>query len=960
LQSNGNKSWQLVMVDINRVLRCGTKLSATLILSVLTGFVSVCAAESVFELNVPVSEAADALDFLSKKTGHSLFYPANEPEGVTTNALDGSYTLPEALDVLLKGTHLNAVVTNKGVIVISKAPDTKQINEGSNVKKERKLSLLSKVAIFLFGAINVQGVTAQDDEEGVAPIIDEIIVTGTSSKGRTALDSSYGLSILDEEELSKEVAIGTADLLDAVPSLFGEGYGGETNTGINARGIRENFNTYISLQEDGLPVLYTPFFSEYEIRYDSSYGRVETVLGGPSGIFTAQGASATVNFISREAGEEQEGDITFSVTDYGTFRTDFFAGGPINDRWSATAGGFYRKGEGVRDIGYDGDEGGQFRGSLKRMLGDRDQGAATFSVKVIDDNTVFYTPQIVDFSSGKPKPVAGLDPRSETLNGPDLLVLNNKTVDGVRPIDLRNGQGSNTTQYSLKLEWEFDNGFRIKNHSRIADITTDSHDLRGGGSGTIFRGSAFKAANDAAILAYFPTAVDTRFVRVSDGMVITSPDTWNGNGLFTSQNLLSYRKEHENFINDLQLSYSDDRFAATVGFQYWDMESSTHYIQGAFLTDVRGQASRIDLEAFDATGAAVGHLTDNGILAHSNINNKGTWDLESRNVYANVEYQVMDNLRLDAGVRYENVTFDVSGEDVGFGVALPAALNDPLVMADDVAAIVPNGDVITGRSNPDDVTWTVGGSYTINDNFAVYGRYTSAHDFGFNGLDFAYFSIPGFGTPKGSNMNVSDAATRLKFAEIGARYQSKNLSFFATGFITQNLDVSQRIRLPSGALSETKIDTEALGVEFQGTWRPADMFSIDVSGVVQNAEVKDDAGGPQDGLKINRLPETQLRGRLNYHFNKGSAYLSMTHYGNRFANNENSIELPADTVLDGGVYYEVNDWITLSLQGKNLTDELIPQTGALDNNAGDLLNPEFLYAGHLPGRRFTMAVKFSY
>jgi iron complex outermembrane recepter protein len=918
--------------------------------------------ESVL-FDIPRQRADLSLIQFAEQADLTLIFPINEVEGKITNQLVGQYSIEEAIKNLLLGTGLDGAMGDEGQLSIASSQKPGGVKK--IMKKQRKLSLLSKVALFVFGAVNALGVSAQedaDDEKG--SVLEELIVTGTSAKGRTALETSYGIAILNEEAISKHAAIGTADLVDAIPSIYGEGYGGETNTGINARGIRENWNTYISLQEDGLPLLYTPFFSEQEIRPDATYDRIEAVLGGPSGIFTAQGSSATINFISREAPEEQEGDIAFSVTDYGTFRTDFFVGGPLTDKWSATAGGFYRKGEGVRDNGYDGDEGGQFRASLRRTLGDADQGSATLRIKLINDNTIFYTPQPVDFSSGTPKAIPGLDPRKESIIGPDVLILNNKTPDGVVPIELRPGEGENTTQISLKLEWEFDNGFRISNHSRYAEITNDTHDIRGGGSNSIFRASEFKTANDAAVLAYFPTAVDTRFVRVSDGRVLSAAEqaTWNGNGLMTRQNVLRYVKEHTNFINDFQLNYSDDRLAATAGFQFWDMESWTHYTQADFLTDVRGQASRFDLEAFDATGATVGHLTDGGVLTHGGFDNQGTWDVESRNLYFNVEYQVMDDLRLDAGVRYENVTFDVTGHDVGFGVPLPAALNDPLVMADDVASIVGNGDVYTGSTNPEEVTWTVGGSYTIMDDLAVYARYTSAHDFGTNGLDFAYFNIPGFGVPGGSNLLAAEEATRLKFGEVGLRYASPKLSFFATAFSTENIDVSRLIRdVNTGVLSQTVVDVEAYGVEFQGTWRPMEMFSLDMSGVVQNSEVKDPTpGSTADGLKQNRLPEVQLRGALNYFFEKGSAYLSMTHWGRRPANFDNTIWLPADTSLDAGLYYDVNDWITVSLQGKNLTDETLPQTGALNDNAGDTLTPEFLYAGHMPGRRFNFTVKFSY
>ena len=818
---------------------------------------------------------------------------------------------------------------------------------------KRNLITIAICSTFISGNLAAAEI---EEEQKTEEAMEKIIITG-SARGHTALETSYGVSVVDADDVEKLASIGTADLLDAIPGLYGEGYGGETNTGLNARGIRENFNTYISLQEDGLPILYTPFFSEYEIRFDSSYSKVETVLGGPSGVFTAQGASATINFISRMP-DEKEADVAFSITDYGTFRTDFFAGGPINDKWTATIGGYYRIGEGVREAGYNGDDGGQVRVNIRRWIGDNDQGAATLSVKVIDDNTIFYTPQIVDFSSGKPKPISGFDPRTDVLNGPDTAQIINKTTTGNVPMNLKDGQGSNTTQVSFKLEWNFDNGFSFLNNSRIADITTSSFDLRGGGSSSIFTASDFITNNSATLLNAFPTATSTRLVAINDGEIITNPDSWNTNGLLTRQNLVSYRKEHSNFINNMRLSYTNyEDLDVVVGFQYWNMESTSHYIQTDLLLDVKNQANLIDLEAVDANGDVVGHLTDHGVLTHSSLDNSGSWDLESKNLYVNVEYNLTDDLRVDAGFRYEDVIFNVSGQDVTFGGDIPGGAGNN-VLADDKAAVVPNGHIYHGQSNPSDSTWTVGANYTLTEDMAIYARYTDAHDFGFNGLDFAYFGIPAFGTPAGSNLNVADSATNLKFSEVGFRIQTEGFSFFGTAFLTQNIDVSQRIKLPDGSLSEEIIDTEAVGFEFQGNYQISDAFSFDFNGVVQNAEVK--ADGPQDGLKLNRLPEIQLRTTLNYAFENGSANVSAVHYGERFANNANTLVLPSVTTFDAGIYYNFSETISVSLIGKNLSDEFVPQTGTLDNNSGDNLHPQYSYAGHMPGRRFTAGVKFSF
>jgi len=45
--------------------------------------------------------------------------------------------------------------------------------------------------------------------------------------------------------------------------------------------------------------MYNGFFSEFQIRPDSTYDRIEVVRNGPSAVFAPEGAAAIINFIFR-------------------------------------------------------------------------------------------------------------------------------------------------------------------------------------------------------------------------------------------------------------------------------------------------------------------------------------------------------------------------------------------------------------------------------------------------------------------------------------------------------------------------------------------------------------------------------------------------------------------------------------------------------------------------------------
>src|ERR1700693_2334137 len=88
--------------------------------------------------------------------------------------------------------------------------------------------------------------------------LDEIVVTGTNIK-QTIMQTSFAVTVADQEALKNSSAIGLAALLTSIPGFYGEASAGENNLNISARGVRGGFLEYISLQEDGLPFLYNGF-----------------------------------------------------------------------------------------------------------------------------------------------------------------------------------------------------------------------------------------------------------------------------------------------------------------------------------------------------------------------------------------------------------------------------------------------------------------------------------------------------------------------------------------------------------------------------------------------------------------------------------------------------------------------------------------------------------------------------
>ncbi len=791
---------------------------------------------------------------------------------------------------------------------------------------------------------------AQDQTTSTASsdsFLDEIVVTGSTS-GRTALETSYGVAAINAEDIFKDNPVGLTDLVDSIPGLQGEFANGEVNSNLNVRGTQAGFMAFISLQEDGLPVQYSPFFSEYELRYDLSYDRVEAVLGGPSGIFTAQGAAATINYISRMPTEETY-KARFSVTDYGQYRGDLFVGGPIGDNgWFASLGGHYRRGDGIRDLGFTAANGGQIRANVKKEF---ENGSMTLAYKRIDDRTEYYAGLPVDVTGKHPRTLEGFDARDDTLVGPDLRYIDAKRPGGIARRDLADGQRSKTDQITLSFDYDIADNWSVTNKARYNKIRTNSHDLRGGANASLREAEDYVAEQLPVLAAAFPTTDSVRLVRVNDGQVITDPSALNGNGLLTISDTIDYTRRFEHFIDDLQVKYEGDRLNATFGLQYWDITSKSGDLQDQFLHDIQDNAMRYDVEALDAAGNVVGHLTDAGVITYGSLDNYGGLDTESINPYVNLEFDVTDRLRIDGGLRYESSDISGFAEDVSFVQPLPDSLNNPLVLADNSRLITRNGTILTGKTDFDEISWTVGGNYTLRDNLAVYGRYASAHDMGFLN-EFSFFSIPAFGAPAGSNLGLTDDPTRLKFGELGMRYLGDMVSGYVTAFHTKHKDSGVIMVTDNSANVIIPVDTKAYGAEFEFDVRPIDNVNLNISGVIMDSERKGDGFS---GKPLARLPETQLRFAPTWYLGNAELFATVQYYSKRYADQAITRKLPSYTSFDAGVSYLLKDNIRLTLQGNNLTDELAFTAGNFREPLVQGNNP-YGYAQAIAGRNFRFSV----
>ena len=931
-------------------------------------------------------------------------------QGEQTNSVDGEYTPSEALKIMLAGTSLEIMQETeiKGFVVGRKAsslqremagdpnlqPKSDHNPSGESGKNESKMNHRTAKLITLLLTLFGVGSTASEGQ-GASPaapapltapsptaaqpeqaplILDQYVVTAAAGGKVTQLNSSFDVSIVPHQQIVTTTAAGPAGLLDSVPGFYGESSGGEVNQNLSSDGLRGAFYTYISLQEDGLPVMYNGFFSEFQIRPDSTYERVDVIRNGPSGVYAPQAAAAIVNFISRMPAVD-EGDATLSFTSEGNKRLDYFYGGPVGafPGWSASVGGYYEIGQGERPVGYNVTKGGETKVSLAKNF---PGGSLTITYKNIDAHVPFYvdTP-VAENASGALHAIPGFNPRTDTLYSPELEngTLHPPVGQGTnQALDEGNGNSDLTNQLTVKLDKDLGSEWKLSNNFRLAHINYIDDDDRSAGNSALSAAPSYLAANLSALQNYAktlpgsPVVTSDALVQVSTGQTVSNPAGLNGNGLLLVSDNFKYHATFDNLMDDLRLTWQTDQNTLDLGMLYMDVNGTSLGETGNDeLIDIRNHAHLYDVVGRNSTGGVVDHLTDNGVLQFDSINagyyGNGSEEVISSNYYLNDQFQVTPKLRIDAGFRYEQTDYTTQAENVAYGAPLPMAAGNPTVIADQADGSYGTGTFANGSNNGNDSAWSIGANYMLTDHLSIYARSTKDFDEGVQ--DFNVFG--------GQNGNPSRSGfTTLRFNQAGIRFENPQFAVSATGFQSVDDNFPEAVTAAgSGAPGNIFVNIKSTGVDFETVWKPINSFLVSVSGVVQHSALKGipagqlSSSGVVNGDQVDRLPDTQIQFKPTYYFhfsgdyfNKGNMYVVATYYGQRYGDLANTEKLGIYTNWGAGLNFYLTRDLSCDIVGDNLTNataftEGNPRGGSNLNAGGQA----YVLARAIWGRNFKIS-----
>lgn len=795
------------------------------------------------------------------------------------------------------------------------------------------------------------------DGQTEATRLDTVVVTARAGTGvRSKAETSYSLTAIDEQRLRMQAPTSVTESLKSVPGFWVEASGGEASGNVRARGIPVDGFGSVTLLDDGMPVQHDPALGwlngDQAFRLDETTERIEVVRGGPSSIFYSNAPAGAVNFIPRQPGDKAEGIFKYTIGDYGLYRGDFWLGTPIGENWKLSLGGYYRQDDGIRDPGFKANDGGQLRLNLVREL---EGGSLSFDVKHMDDQVMLYLGvPMRTYEDGEIRAVPGFDGHHGTLAGPETQRMHMITADGAG-YDFDNSEGTHVErdQYTMKFEKDF-GGWVLRDSMRYNVTETQ----RNGMFPNALQSAQSFLTGNAGLLAQYPgaTALQLRYVTSPDQVYDTANQ--NGNGLIVIGGLRGITVPVNELMNDARVShrfeFGEQSHDVSFGYYYAQVDQDFDRYSSTVLLDVQDNARLLDLVAVDASGSPVATISDGGIWRYGYEWENASGRSTTHALYLSDEWQVNDRLRIDSGVRWEEVNAEgwVEGRRQVNLDTLPTS-----------QIWTGTGQFLHYDRSFDKVGWTLGGNWQFDDYSGLFARWTST------------FRLPNLGSFI-TNATANPDIQTMDLGEVGYKYTHQKFDLYATAFYTKydNVSYTNYVFDPNGNSSTPErlsASTRTIGLELEGAFYPTDWFDVSFTATVQDPQYRGlrytDSGNvirDYDGNQLIRVPKNSLRVVPGFNLlgDRLRLQLSYERQGERYVDTANSVRLPSYDVFNFSGRYAFDDQWSLFAYVDNIDNSLgltegNPRAGEVQS--GDAGANTFI-ARPLLGRSYRLAVMYRF
>ncbi len=799
---------------------------------------------------------------------------------------------------------------------------------------------------------------AQDAEapaEEEASSLDEIVVTGViSAAGKNKIDTSISVSSLGSEAIADANPTNLAEVFRQLPGIRSESSSGGGNSNINVRGIPISTGgaKFLSLQEDGLPILlfgdhlFAPADGFY--KSDATLARVESVRGGTASTLTTNGPGGIINLIGK-TGKEAGGSVAFGIgIDHKDYRVDAEYGARLADDMYFHVGGHYQQGGDYRDSGYSPVSGGQIRLSLTKEF---DAGYVRLTGKIIDKKEQAYFPQLVSRTGNATSGVVGtslgnFDAANHSLYS--NLTRNGLAVNGrnqLEPYDAADGLNHKVKSIGLETNFDLGGGINLSTKTRYQDI-----------SGKFLGFFTYGALNAASL------AGSTYFNGPLAGQAVTAGNL--PNGLASDVAVFDVNlDDNSNFANDIRLSTTFE----VGGGSTLDLALGHFLMHQNFKQDWHWSRLVTTTENDAALIAVPGSI--NGLAG---VNQAFGWDGSNRNYDLEAEVSSpfaalafkSGGLSFDASVRYDSMS--QNGIRTA-GAGGPFDLNGSGTITGSEATVSLNTGVIDARADlkADNFAWSVGANYLIGDNFSLFGRASSGASFNFDrALDFGVRNASGGLIPGGEGAYVDT----VKQFEIGFKAQDiqlggGDLDFYGTAFLSKTEESNITITPPTGQIRKY----EAKGLELEAYYKSG-VFNLYATTTFTDAEIKDarNSAGVVNAALIGNRPQRQAKliwaitPSLNFdRFRVSASWIGTS---SSFANDANTLTQKGYSVVHLSGAVNLTDNLEFSLNANNLFDKAGITESANDGRESLLASaPNTVTIGRsIQGRTMSANIRFKF
>jgi iron complex outermembrane receptor protein len=280
-------------------------------------------ADTKARFDIPAEDLGKALRDFAIQANYNLSYDPSSVQHLKAPAVKGEFTIPDALSLILRGTHLRAVNINENTI---------QVLDSTLSTAEPNSALTGAVVRLAYATLDAQAPTTAPANQNIpappasnstsddnkTPGLEEIVVTGTNISG--VENKTVPLMTFDRDSIDRSGYATVADFITSLPQnvksasnspdgvLSGTGFGLgniENSTAANLRGLGASSTLTLLNGHRVAPSAYGSGVDLSMIPLEA-VDRIDVLTDGSSAVYGSDAVGGVINIILRKDFNGQE------------------------------------------------------------------------------------------------------------------------------------------------------------------------------------------------------------------------------------------------------------------------------------------------------------------------------------------------------------------------------------------------------------------------------------------------------------------------------------------------------------------------------------------------------------------------------------------------------------------------------------------------------------------------------